>query len=126
MLAGCSRRDPIDRLVVSITRHTPQDDLHPFPNGFWTDVHLPASATPEQLIAKLPRGDYFGALNTTNFSILKTRQVRIAYSEMVARVFDPNYTAILIQTDSGRQIVLVQFQGNSTNDIWEARIYDVK
>jgi hypothetical protein len=124
---GCTHADSIDILVENITHQTPHDDRNRFPNGFWSDVRLPATATPKQLIAKLPHGDFFGALNTTNVSILKSRHVRIAYSEKEASTLDADYTAILVQTDSDREILLAQYNpANGTNASWEVRIYDAK
>jgi hypothetical protein len=124
-LIGCSSNDSIDRLVADLTHHRPELDRHPFPNGFWNNVALPATASPAQLLAKLPSSGSL-SLNTTNFTILKTRHVHIAYYEEYADKIDPNYTAILVRTGSGQKIVLAQFHGNSTNDMWETRIYDIK
>jgi hypothetical protein len=125
---GCASSDPFDNLVADVTNrshHTPALDRYHFPNGLWDVLFLPASATPAQLIAELPRGDGSFSLDTTNFYILETRHIRVAYSEQDVEELDPNYTAVLVKTDSGRKIVLAQFQRNGTNDTWAARVYDV-
>src|SRR5438874_1882153 len=122
-LIGCSASDPIDMLVASLTHHSPELDHYHFPNGLSYVIALPATASPAQLVASRPVSS---GLDTTNVTVLEARHVRIAYSEEDAHVLDPNYTAILVGTDSGRKIVLVQFQGSSTNKAWCARVYDVK
>jgi hypothetical protein len=110
--------DAIDTLVATLTRQASWS--YPFPNGFWDVIHLPASASSAQLLAKLPKDGSF-SLHTTNYSVLETRHVRIPQGSGTS-----NYTAILVKIPSGQKIVLAQFTGNSTNIDWEVRVYDVK
>jgi hypothetical protein len=122
---SCKASDPIDKLVAELTHNSPELRFYHFPNGMWTSIDLPATASPAQLLAKLPNGGSF-SLSTTNYSIVETCHVRIAYNEEDARVLDPNYTAILVRTPSGQKVVLAQFQGSSTNASWDARVYVAK
>ena len=90
-----------------------------FPNGPWASVHLPAETDAAHLVPQALAASRWPA--TTNFTILKTRRVRIVCKGTESVVPDPNYTAVLIETHSGQKIVLLQF--NITD--WLSRVYDV-
>ena len=67
LLLGCTRRDPIDRLVASCADSK-------FPNGFWKPIKLPSTAEPGDLALMALRSEDATA---TNFAVISTRKVRI-------------------------------------------------
>ena len=117
-LAGCSARDPIDGIVR-------EDSADPyFPNGLFPIINLPSTAPVVEVAAKAL------GLAATNVSVLETRQVHIAYGNEGKTAFseDSRYTAVLVNTGSGRKVVLLQFErGNrQAPSNWWSRIYDLQ
>jgi hypothetical protein len=120
VLAGCGHRDPIDRIVR-------QDSADPsFRSGLNGLIMLPSTASITNVTTR--------ALETvgagTNIMILETRQVQIAYGDE-AKIVQPQairYTAVLVDTDSGKKVVLLQFDGpkHGPSGGWWSRVYDAK
>jgi hypothetical protein len=118
-LVGCSQQDPID----SIVKKTSADPL--FPGGDITSVSikLPATAPVAEVVSKAleVRGS-----KGTNVIILETRQVHIANADKDRK--EPSdyndYTAVLVNTSSGRKVVLLHFFPLA--GFWNYVIYDLQ
>ena len=118
VFVGCSREDPIDRIVK-------QDSADPhFPSGLVMAIRLPATAPVIEVTSNaLGR-------SLTNITILETRQVHISGWEddklAPSEVFE--YTAVLVSTSSGRKVVLLQFRQDKRyppGGSWWNRVYDL-
>ncbi len=108
MLAGCSRKDPIDVVVNKESKNGM------FRNGFFAD--FPESATVTQAVsgALLAKGVVPAA---TNFTITTIRQVRLHGGD---------YTAVVADTRLGRKVVLLRLEVVKTNTFWWTRVYDIE
>ena len=117
VLAGCGRRDPIDRIVK-------EESANPhFPSGLTSIIQLPAAAPVAQVTAEAL------GLAETNITILETRQVHISYGDE-NKLVPPeslSYIAVLVDTGSGRKVVLLQFRQDSHHPPggWWSRDYDL-
>ena len=92
--------DPIDQLVARLS--SPAYNQH-WVNGTYPPVNLPATASPEEVIRQVFAKIGFHNGTVHRHEILETRQVRIpggAPSHV--------YTAVLVETNLGRMIVLLQ------------------
>src|ERR1022692_145586 len=94
---GCSRRDPFDRVMDYVSHES-------VPSYMFVAVQLPATATPEQLIHALTVRGEFGRLNIYSGSI-KIVETRTVNTEPPMK---DAYTAILLDTNLGQKIVLLQ------------------
>jgi hypothetical protein len=75
---------------------------------------LPSSALPEEVIAQLNKEtDLYQGNKVTSYSIIESRPVKLGSP----------FTAVLLETNFGKRIILLQFQGSSTG--WWSRAYDV-
>jgi hypothetical protein len=111
--AAAAAVDPIDRLVEQLS------STHGlWQNGISPALDLPGTASTEQVVALVFEKWGFDAGHVKQHRILETRQVRIAGS------LPDVYTAVLVDTDMGRKIVLIQ--GTGTNPKWWSRVYDVR
>jgi hypothetical protein len=112
LLLACSHRDQIDRITTEESRNPY------FGNGMFPIIPLPVSATSTQVVSEV--------LRNTNFTILKVRQVRICYDEETAKLSDPNYTALLLDSISGRKVILLKYHRGKGRlaDFWWSRIYE--
>ena len=111
LLVGCTTtRDPIDRLAANLASH------RLWQNGFTSIMPLPANAATEDVVAK--EFSRPATMPTIGYKILKIRQVHIQGS------LPDLYTAVLVQTEVGKKIVLLQYQGQMPG--WWVRIYDAK
>ena len=114
VLLGCSRRDPIDRVMDRVSNESA-------PSYLFVPVQLPATATPEQLVSALKVRGEFGQLNIYSGSvkIVETRSIHHALSIPEA------YTAVLLDTNLGRRMVLFEpLSSKSKWGGWYWRIYD--
>jgi hypothetical protein len=112
-LFGCSTKpDAIDLFVANLSA-----DHGNWENG--TDVLRPTNAaSPEEVVSETFKVAAFQRGRVTNYQILKIRKVHIDYSP-------DTYTAVLVDTNLGRMIVLMQYiKGkDSTPGHWWRRIY---
>jgi hypothetical protein len=83
--------------------------------GMYSPMRLPRTASPEQLIARI--------IETTSFAGGKVKTYQAAEVRMV-RISGVPYTAVLIETNVGRKIVLLRYEEHVAG--WWSRIYDVK
>jgi hypothetical protein len=112
---GCSRRDPFDKVMDYVSHES-------VPSYMFVPVQLPATASPEQLISALTVRGEFGHLNiySGSIKILQTRSVH------TTPPMSKNYTAVLLDTNLGQKMVLLQPQTfNGTWHGWYWKIYDV-
>ena len=126
LLCGCSTRqqpsvtpslkpqgaqpDPIAALV---TRLSATHGL--WINGMFPDLDLPATAPTQQVLEQVFKKTGFDKGNVRTFQIIETRQVQIP-----AAGFSDAFTAVLVETDLGRKIVLLK----SSSVSWWSRVYD--
>ena len=89
------------------------------PSYPFVPIKLPETATPKQLMSALnARGD-FQRSQINSFKIVKARKVNDALSG--------EFTAILLDTDMGPKVVLVQhLNSRNKSDGWYWKIYDTK
>jgi hypothetical protein len=116
VLLGCSRSDPFNRVMDYVSHES-------VPSYMFVPVQLPATASPEQLISALIVRGEFGRLNiySGSIKILQTRAVHTVPPML------ESYTAVLLDTNLGQKIVLLQpqsFDGKWHGWYW--KIYDVK
>jgi len=109
-------RDSIDRLVAACEANQHSGGGEVFPSGMATLIPLPATATAKEVASQ--------ALHGSKFTMLAARKVRIQDQRMAGLKLDPDYTAILVATDSQKKIVLIQFWPLSKG--WWNRVYDAK
>ena len=116
VLLGCSRSDPFDRVMDYVSHES-------VPSYMFVSVQLPANATPQQLISALTVRGEFGRLNiySGSIKIVETRSVNTAPPMLEA------YTAVLLDTNLGQKIVLLQPENFKSGwHGWYWKIYDVK
>ncbi len=143
MFVGCARTpDAIDQLVADLSSTHGM-----WINGFTLDIHLPATQSTQQVVEQVFKQAIFDTGRAipavtgkvTSYKILKIRQVHIFNNspqpDIWTRVFSlfklerlsPSYglvptdlyTAVLVQTNFGEKIVLLQAGGT-----WWCRCYD--
>jgi hypothetical protein len=102
LLLGCSRQDPVDRLMGKVEQQS-------VPSYLVKPIELPDTASPEQCISALT---IRGALH-----LPKILQVRQAHTSI------ENFTAVLLDSNDGQKIVLLR---PSHTNSWYFRIYDAK
>jgi hypothetical protein len=117
---GCSRRDPIDRLMARI----PYEN---FPSYPFKMIELPPDASPEQLISALAKRGAFelGHFEFTTFNILEARRTHTAPRPHYD-IPQENFIAVLLDTNLGRKIVVFKPMSNRDNAGWYYRTYDAK
>jgi hypothetical protein len=110
--AAATGADPIGPLVERLSA---SHGL--WQNGMFADLGLPGTASKPQVVARVFEMTGFDAGHVKAFRITETRQVRIAGS------LPDVYTAVLVDTEMGRKIVLLQY-GTGANPKWWSRVYD--
>jgi len=120
VLTGCGQRDPIDQVVR-------QESSNPyFGNGLFVPIHLPATTSPEQLASAIFNRDSSTSGNKAN--ILETKKVQIRYKDSPedARPDACSYIAMLVDTASGRKVVLLQYHEGGSKGLggWWHQVYD--
>ncbi len=112
LLVGCATTsDPVDRLVTKLS-----SSHGLWRNGEFPSLGLPATASTEQLVSRLFQMTGFDRGQVTTHRILKVRKVRIPGD------LPDIYTAVVIDTDLGRKIVLLKYEGPAAG--WWSRVYD--
>ncbi len=104
--------DSIDLLVARLASS----------HGFWINglsltLSLPATASTEEVLARVFQMTGFDKGHVSTHRVLETRQVRIPDSFP-----DAAYTAVLVETDFGRKIVLLRYESPTLG--WWSRVYD--
>ncbi len=131
MFGGCSTRqqpsvapspkpqaaqpDAIDQLVSRLS--SPSHSM--WHNGTYQPMRLPAAASTDEVVRQVFQQTLIGlhGSHVGRHQILETRQVRIP----TAGPSDA-YTAVLVETDLGRKIVLLQYESPGLG--WWSRVYD--
>ena len=122
-LAGCGHPNPIDRIVKEESANGT------FPSGIFTPIYLPATASIREVTSNvLARAT--APSTVTNITILQVQHVTIDFENMSKELlpFGPTYTAVLVNTTLGQKVVLLQYEGSSTNSpsYWWNRVYNVQ
>lgn len=107
MLVQVAWVDPIDRLV---SRLAASHGL--WVNGCYPTLDLPASATPDEVLTRMFERIGFDQGHVKRYQILASRVVTIPGSG--------DYTALTVDTDMGRKIVLIQRESAE----WWTRVFD--
>jgi hypothetical protein len=104
--------DPIEALVerLSLTHGL-------WVNGFAPKIDLPANAPTNQVLEQMFKVIGFNNGHVTSYQIVETRQVRI-----IGGFQDTNFMAVLVETNLGRKVVLLQHQTGPGG--WWSRTYD--
>lgn len=113
LLAGCSARDPIDRLMAELPYQRVSYSYEP--------IKLPESASPEQLISALSERGYFQDMGVTNYGPLQTRAVHTT-PRPADNIPLEYFTAILLNTSGGKRILLLRPERTG----WYYKMYDTK
>jgi hypothetical protein len=103
--------DSIDRLMARLSSYHGL-----WQNGAFPKLDVPATASTEQVVIRVFQKISFDKGRVAKSSILETRQVRIPGS------LPDEYTAVLVETDLGRKIVLLQHVAEPLG--WWSRVYD--
>jgi hypothetical protein len=113
LLCGCATVDPIDKLVAKL------DQSGLFRNGFCNPISLPATASPEEVLAEAVKHTPFNEGPLTTYHVIKTRKVPLADGQQT------DYTATLIDSNIGKQVCLMGWQ-NYSGGWWWTRFYPVE
>jgi hypothetical protein len=120
LFMGCSRPlagqgsapgDPIDRLMTQV----PFEDC---PSYLYVPVDLPTNSSPTEVLEALSRRGTLRGSRITRFRVLEVR--RVHSTQEGAK--DVHYSAVLMDTNLGRKIALLQPQTGG----WYYKIYDVR
>lgn len=115
-LVGCSHHDPIDSIVKKASDgpcFPPVTDILTFA------IELPATAPVAEVVSK-------ALYNETNITILETEQADIANNANKLKFGHSDierYTAVLVNTSSGRKVVFLHFYPRV--GFWDYVIYDL-
>jgi hypothetical protein len=108
---GGEPSDPIDALVAQLTRTGGM-----WLNGLSPVLELPENASTEELVAEFFQKVSYEQGQIKSHTIADSRRVTITPG-----IFDDQYTAVLVDTNLGRKILLLQY---SKNGGWWSRVYD--
>ena len=113
-LLGCSTPDPISVLTNRLN-----DEVGGlWINGTYPIIHLPATATTTDVLNEAIKKTGFDEGHIKKYKILTTRTVSL-------RAGNTNeYCALLIDSDLGRKILLMRYEGEITG--WWTRFYNAK
>jgi hypothetical protein len=103
--------DPIEALVDRLSSSHGM-----WTNGMFPKLDLPATASAEQVVARVFKMISFDKGRVKSHRILETREIRIRGP------LPDTYTALLVDTDFGRKIVLLQYTSPSVG--WWSRVFD--
>jgi hypothetical protein len=122
LLAGCATTpDPIDRLVSRLSSD------HSWERGDYFSLGLPASSSIEQVVSRVLELLSSDTRPVTTHKIIKVRKVGIPGSSLPGV-----YTAVLVDTGSGRKVVLLNHVGPDRDwwylvfDEWSWPVIDAK
>lgn len=107
---AAAKNDPITTLVEKLSAS------HVWQNGMYPILGLPATASTDEVIARVFEMTSFQEGRAKRYRILETRLVQI--SENLAYT----YLAALVRTDFGDRIVLLKYGDSRTG--WWSRVYD--
>jgi hypothetical protein len=121
---AAAKRDPITTLVERLSA-SPL-----WGNGRFPTLGLPATASTDEVIARIFEKTGFAEGQVTHYRILETRLVQIpddsAYPNSgagrIAKRLPYTYMAALVRTDLGDKIVLLKYEDPPTG--WWSRVYD--
>jgi len=99
LLLGCRPTDPISRVVRN------ESSSSGFPSGLYSTIKLPSTASEAEVVTKIL---------SRPVKILTKREVSIK---------DELYKAILVETTSGRKVVLIRYDENRKTGWW-SRVYE--
>lgn len=112
--AACAGSGEIDRLLARLG----QTPWGLWENGVYPILDLPVDTPVEIVVKRCFEMTAFNQGHAKQHTILETRQVKIVNSAM------KDYTAVLVDSDLGRKIVLISFTGSGSG--WWTRIYDAE
>ena len=107
---AAAKVDPIARLVGSLSAS------HLWQNGRYPVLGLPATASTDEVIARVFEMTGFQEGHAKRYRILETRLVQIPGS------LPYTYIAALVQTEFGDKIVLLKYEDPRAG--WWSRVYD--
>lgn len=107
---AAAKGDPITRLVEKLAAS------HVWRNGMYPELMLPATASTDEVIARVFEVTSFGQGRAKQYRILETRLVQISES------LPYTYIAALVRTELGDKIVLLKYEDPPTG--WWSRVYD--
>ena len=119
--------DPIDELVTRLSA-SPL-----WQNGIYPRLDLPKTASIDDVIARVFQLTGFDEGHVKEHRILETRVVSIRPVDRPALVdprfervrSDPDmYTAVLVDTDLGKKVLLLKYEGTATG--WWSRVFPVR
>ena len=111
LMAGCATKpDSIDRLVSRLSSD------HSWEQGDYCGLGLPATNSTEQVVSRVLAVSGSDKKHVTTYTILKVREVSIPGS------LPGIYTAVLVDTDLGRKVVLLNRVGLDRD--WWYRVFD--
>jgi hypothetical protein len=128
LLVGCTKKlepqvadakppavadDSIENLVARLS-----SSYGLWQNGITPNLDLPSTASIEQVVARVFQMTGFDKGHVATHQILKKQQVRISGS------LPDVYTAVLVDTNFGRKIVLLKYEGPTLG--WWSRVYDAE
>jgi hypothetical protein len=105
--------DSIDRLIAKLS-----SSHGLWQNGMFPKLDLPATASTEQVVTQVFQKTSFEKGRVAKSRIVQARQVRIQDS------WPNEFTAVLVETDLGRKIVLLQYVSERLG--WWSRVYDAE
>ncbi len=106
---GWSQGDPVEALVKRLS------ETHGlWINGLSPTLDLPATASPAEVVEQVFQRVSFAEGRVKKHSIVRVSEVTIAGGAP-----DP-YTAVLVDSDQGQKIVLIQYQNSSG---WWSRVF---
>lgn len=122
--------DPIARLVERLSVS------HLWRSGPYPQLRLPATASTDEVIARVFAITSLGEGRTTRYRILETRLVQISEGQaaqfgipetrrmqiQIAEGLPYTYIAALVRTEMGDKIVLLKYE--DTRAGWWSRVYD--
>lgn len=96
-----------------------------------TGVFLPSNAPPSEVARESIKEDDWFAYAPTNVSVVAVRRVRICgtrqLESVAGLVYDPIYTAVLLNTSFGQRVVILQFfKLPTTTGAWMHWTFDPK
>jgi hypothetical protein len=121
---AAAKSDPITMLVEKLSAS------HVWKNGTYPTLELPATASTDEVIARMFELTSFQEGQAKRYRILETRLVQISenlpYTNIAAvRISESlpyTYIAALVRTDFGDKIVLLKYGDSRTG--WWSRVYD--
>ena len=101
-------KDPIENLVTKLSSNPL------WQNGISPVIDLPPTASSQQVVQRVFEMISFDQGKVSNHSIVEIREVQIRGS------LPDQYTAVLVKTNLGEKIILLQYSGK----MWWSKVYD--